>query len=748
MAREWIWYPEWTAADQENPTVVYFRKIFTIYQMPDQMKIHISADSRYKLYVNGLLAEIGPCKGDDQVWFVDEVDLAPYLEEGKNVLAVAVLRYPLETAKGSLSIYRTDFPGLYVQGEGVSADETWKCKKASGIHFLPDSPIMSHLYIQEQVTANPALLNWQNVRYNDEEWDNAKPRGLELLTLFAKSPMHLLPRPIPSMKKIPRRFAGIQEIRQSTNAKAEWERMLAAQGSIVIPPRTEEIVELNAGELMTGFLKLVLCGGKGTEIKLLTAESYYQPADTDQWVKKDRTDSVHGQLQGLTDVYTVAGNGTNELPEIYEPFWFRTFRFIRLEITTQDAPMCICSVNYLETGYPLEIKTRVKTSDASMDGIWDISQRSLLRCMHETYMDCPFYEQLQYAMNSRAQILYTYAISADDRLARRCIHDFNRCQRYDGMIACSYPMVSYSVIPGFSIYYILMIHDHMMYFGDRELVREYLPSVDKVLNFFHRNLNENGLVGKLGGRLFRDENWSFIDWAAQWDETSGMPPAGLNGPITMESLLYVYGLEHGAELAAFANRNDVAREYKERAESVRQGIRDFCTGSDGMLQDGPGVEQYSQHCQVFGLLTDTLDPKQGAENIKKTLDNADSYPQCTVAMALYLFRALEKSGLYAYTDKCWDTWRKMLKDNMTTCVEEPVQQRSDCHAWGALALYELPSVALGVRPTKPGFADFEISPTPGHLIWAEGDVITPKGMVHVEWEKLGDEMQISWHKDW
>lgn len=122
---------------------------------------------------------------------------------------------------------------------------------------------------------------------------------------------------------------------------------------------------------------------------------------------------------------------------------------------------------------------------------------------------------------------------------------------------------------------------------------------------------------------------------------SRYPPAGLTGPIVMESLLYVMALMSAAELAAFAGRPDTAQEYEQRAEAVRKAIRECCTDSDGMIQDGPGVPQYSQHCQVFGVLTNTLTVEQGKKNILRTLRSPEEYAQCSVAMAYYLFRALE-----------------------------------------------------------------------------------------------------------
>ena len=469
-------------------------------------------------------------------------------------------------------------------------------------------------------------------------------------------------------------------------------------------------------------------------------------------IKKNRLDTVTGHLEGYRDIYHVAGLGCAEQPEIFEPFWFRTFRFIELTVQTEEEPLWIYTLDYEETGYPLMVRTHVETSDPSLKSIWDMSERTLRRCMHETYEDCPFYEQLQYTMDTRSQILYTYAVSADDRLARKAIDDFARAQRSNGLLNCSYPNMNPNVIPGFSIFYILMVYDHMMYFGDKALVRRYMPAVDRILAYFDRHLTPDGLVEKVGGVNLEARYWSFIDWAVEWNPTTGMPTAGLKGPITMESLLYVYGLQHAACLAEYIGRMDTASEYRERARQVQKAVRRLCRQADGLLTDGPcellmeegevPVLHSSQQVQVFGVLTGTLDPESGRRNLIRTMEEK-GHPQCTVAMSFYLFRALEKTGLYEKTNSLWDAWRKMVYDGCTTCIESENYARSECHAWGALALYEMPSAFLGVRPAAPGYEKIQVSPHAEYLDWAEGTVKTPAGDVRVSWARKGEKLDLN-----
>lgn len=754
VKNNWIWVKDWALEMQKEPVMMYFRRDMELQMVPEQFPVKISADTRYKLYINGRLCGIGPSKGDRNIWFYDEIDVASFLKKGHNIWAVEILRYPLDDQKSNMSLFRTETPGLYIESteqdeNGIPlwrTDESWKVKQNMGFHIVSENPYFAPMQIYENNAGDAEVFGWMQEGYNDSKWEHATVYG-EYKLSWKRSPGNLQKRMIPYMKQHPARFLSVKRKGISAFSDQDWQRFLDGFQTITIPPYTTESIDIDAGELMTGFLRLCMAGGKNAVVEILQAECYVQEIPEinsydDLPVKQDRTDSSRGFMMGNHDVYRLCGLGDDKISEVYEPFWFRTFRFVRLSIKTGEVPLILKKFDYLETGYPLEIKTKVKTSDDSMEGIWDISARSLKRCMHETYMDCPFYEQLQYAMDARSQFLYTYAVAADDRLARQCMEDFKRSQRYNGLLNASYPCIGDNVIPGFSVFYIGMLYDHMMYFGDKAFIEDHLATIDGILHFFHRHRDEKGLVDKIGDVNLPDRYWSFIDWTPQWKKTNGVPSATLEGPVTMESFLYLLGLQYAACLNKYTGRTQMAEIYNERAEQLRKSINTWCRGEKGMYQDGPGYEEYSQHCQVFAVLTDVVDLEEGRKHLIETLDHKEEYAQCSVAMMYYLFRALEKTGLYERTDELWDVWRNMLKDHMTTCAEDSLNSRSDCHAWGALALYELPSVILGVRPAAPGYKKIAVNPVCGKIKWAQGEVITPEGSVKVCWEQRNDEVKV------
>ena len=532
----WIWVP---GGDAAHTQLALFRRTLELDEAPASAKIRISAETRYKLYVNGVLAALGPAKGDASEWFVDTVELAGLLRRGENVLAVEVLHYGTAEAQTNQSLFHTSTPGLYVEdvatgdallgdaldgreqdapaeipanalaaiyaprpacGLDVRADRRWRCRVDGGFSIVSENPFFGPLQILEDRAGDVTLAGWKLPGFDDSAWQKADPYDIVRLKTGV-SPRNLRPRPIPAMRRERCRFAGLYGNRETSVPAAAWEALLAGRDRVVVPAHATEFVEIAAGEEMTGFLSLRVAGGAGATVRILTSECYVEAQEGGLMAetrKGDRTDAS-GELAGFTDTYRVAGSGSAEAPEAFEPFWFRTFRFVRLAVETADEPLALAGFDYEETGYPLEVRTWVETSDPAMADIWDMSLRTLERCMQETYTDCPFYEQLQYLHDARSQILFTYAVAADDRLARQAIDQFSRALRPDGTLNASYPCTEPNIIPGFSIYYILMLHDHMMWFGDRAFCMRYLPYVDAILGYFDRNLRADGLVGSLGG---------------------------------------------------------------------------------------------------------------------------------------------------------------------------------------------------------------------------------------------------------
>lgn len=145
--------------------------------------------------------------------------------------------------------------------------------------------------------------------------------------------------------------------------------------------------------------------------------------------------------------------------------------------------------------------------------------------MHETYEDCPFCEQNQFAMDTRTQILLTYLRSRDDRLARKAMREFFASRREDGLVETHFPNPGRSInIPKFFLFWVLMIWDHMVHFGDARLVRAYVGAVDGVLDYFDARIGALGLVGQVD-----DDCWAFVDWVDGW-ATPGKGFTGLGVP--------------------------------------------------------------------------------------------------------------------------------------------------------------------------------------------------------------------------
>src|SRR5688572_803323 len=90
---QWIWVPKVDNNAEPPACFVLFRRSLVLDgPPPPSCVLHISADTRYRLFINGIPASFGPCKSYPTRWYYESVDIAPFLKAGVNVLAVRVLR--------------------------------------------------------------------------------------------------------------------------------------------------------------------------------------------------------------------------------------------------------------------------------------------------------------------------------------------------------------------------------------------------------------------------------------------------------------------------------------------------------------------------------------------------------------------------------------------------------------------------------------------------------------------------------
>ncbi|WP_308636466.1 alpha-L-rhamnosidase-related protein [Paenibacillus silvisoli] len=755
---KWIWRKE--LAHARGHELVYFRRSFAVPEEGGKLVVHVSADSRYRLYLNGEPVSVGPCKGDAHTHYYETVDLSDKLLPGTpNALAAKVLHYggtsPWRMAEhGPVSVWRSEAGGFLLEGaltaesgeliERLDTDGSWRCLKDEGYDYVP-VPMMQWAGGLESVDGAKQPQGWETAAYDDGGWPAAVPFYDVRNDWGELSPWSLEPRPIPPLYE---RTSGFRSIAYAEGAaEAALQSLLgpaaATGGSLQLAPNSRMVVELDAGQLTTGYIRLELAGGQGALIRILCAECYEPEISArGKRVKGIRNQREGGKLMGEYDSYRVAGTGAftkdGLQPEAYEPFWFRTFRYVRLEIETGPKALALTGIGYRETGYPLEVESEFDCSDPDFKTMWTMGIRTLQLCMHETYEDCPYYEQLQYTKDTRLMMRYQYGISTDDRLAKRAMFDFHSSQLPSGMLQCRTPSMFTHIIPAFSFDWIYMLQEHFAYFGDLQLIRRYRPTVIALLDWFERARTAEGLVGGMPPRY-----WTHFDWVNEWP--GGSPPLPKDRPMTLHSLMYAAALNAAAELMQQSGWTELAAEYRDKAADVNAAVIRTCWSEKRQLfEDAPGSGSFSQHPQVWAVLSGLTEGDAARQLLQRSLHD-ESLPVISLPMTYQLLQALNAAGLYDELGPAyWERWRKFIGLELTTFPEEDiVGPRSDCHGWSALPLSEFTSRILGVAPGAPGFETIAVRPTLGKLAWARGKVATVKGPVSVEWHLQDERFTIS-----
>ena len=409
------------------------------------------------------------------------------------------------------------------------------------------------------------------------------------------------------------------------------------------------------------------------------------------------------------------------------------FRFVHVIPVDGEVSVGALAMDRETKGLP--VRGSFRCSDAELNEIWDVSVRTLELTCREVFIEGIKRDHWVWSGDAVQSFLMNYYVFGD----------YDGCRDTLWTLRGKDPVKCHlNRIMDYTFYWFDAVEKYRLYSGDPYISRQVYPRMKTLLEF------ALGRLDAAGRPVDRPGDWMFIDWAPE-------PLHNTGGVTAFEQMLLVRALEATAALAKEVGAADDANAYLARAKKLRDEIvpRYWNEEKGGLLHlmkaDGSLDEQLTRYPNMFGLFYGYFDEAKRARVVKDVLLNDNVLKIQTPYMRFYELESLCSLGMQeTVTKEIKSYWGGMLNLGATSFWElyNPSEKgvahyamygrrygKSLCHAWGASPTYLLGKYYLGVTPTQPGFAAYEVKPNLGGLEWIEGDVPAPFGRIHVKFDK-------------
>ena len=740
------WTGAWIAcpgAPERDPGVYRFRKVIELPAVPPRFVVHVSADQRFVLRANGRRVGIGPSRGDILFWRFQTFDLAPFLKPGRNLLSAIVWNFGAQAPAAQI----TDRTGFVVQGDGDAAaaadtNASWECAVEPGHQPWPEGlkPLKEgdpqYLVVGPGERLDAALYDWAAEAMPEPGASGgryaaalvsaiASPRSIAEAPGYALTPdgRLLVPDELPPMEY---RSVPAGRVVKAEGAPAG---AFPEGGPAVVPPRTKASFLVDRRELVTAYPELWFSGGRGARVVIGYQEALLEPGKP--W-KKGHRDAFEGKrFAGYQDeVLPDGGPGRS-----FHPLWWRTWRYMKIDVETKDEPLALDRLAVHFTAYPFEERARFDAGEATLGRLWDVGWRTARACAHETYVDCPYYEQLQYVGDTRIQALISYTVAGDDRLARQAIDSFDRSRRSEGITYSRYPSAPQQFIPPFSLLWVGMVHDYWTWRDDPAFVRRQLAGTRTVLDWFTRagcgrTASSDACPGgtsSTGATTSRRASRPRTRTAAPCrSRCSSRSPCARRPTSSRPSVSRSGRRDTGSEPTRSWRRCAAWPGTRGVGSWPTRRRRGASASRPTSSRSWPGRTRRPGQAGTRSPPRDATAVDQDRGVAHRGRGRRGSRQRTTSAST---WRARSRSSARA-TRTCpqLEPWREMLDVGLSTFAEIPdAGTRSDCHAWSAHPNYDLLRIVAGVKPGAPGFRTVRIEPHLGTLDRLDATMPHPSG---------------------
>mgnify|MGYP001264345014 FL=1 len=483
-----------------------------------------------------------------------------------------------------------------------------------------------------------------------------------------------------------------------------------------VPANSVRRILLELDDYYCADYELLTSRGAGSHIRVAWAEGLF----IDQKGKaKGRRDVVEDKwFIGIHDCFISNGEHNR-----FFNIDYRAGRYVELLIRTSNEALRLEDFRLKENRYPLEWKGALKTGNRRFDQFAAKAFRTLQMCAHDTFMDCPYYEQLMYIGDGRLQLLTAYVTTEDLRLADHAVMLWGEGLRNEGLFVSLYPARTCQIIPAFSMLYIVTVADYIRWRNVPEVTSRIFPLALRSLMALEEMVNEDGLL-QVG------RGWLFIDWAEGWEQ--GVPPTE-RGVSCIFNALYLYVLGEFIEACEMLGETEFAARFRKKSQQLYNNIfRYFYRKDETAFSDLPDKSVFSEHANALMLLSPCM-PEEIAEKVADTLfSRTMPMVKTTVYFSFYYLEAAIKHHRTDAFFERLELWYEMEPLGLKTLLESPEPSRSDCHAWSSHVLYHLYASVAGLRPTEAGGQNLRCDPQLGHLESLSGSLPTGFGQVDFE----------------
>ena len=566
---KWIW-------DKENLTEknvwMCLSKKLTVDKVPDKLTAHISADSKYWLYINGetVVFEGNVKRGpEENGGYYDSIDIAPYLKKGDNSICALVWYWDSET---SYSYHSSGHGGFLFEAIGeditVISDKSWKVKRNPA--YIDSSLYPPNYRLPEYsiyFDAREDMGSWTDIGFDTDLWEAATEYAEGGEGAYGK----LYPRGIPFLKDYGLKAYENSEAYENYTV----EKLFGEKITVDIPYNAQ----------LTPYLRIVAPAGK--KIRITTENT----------------------LSGAVSTTYITEEGEQEFEALG---WFNG------EHITYKIPkgVTVVSLMYRETGYDSAFSGSFISDDEFMNSLWQKSLRTLYVTMRDNFMDCPDRERAQwwgdvtsemimtmYSMDSNSYLLYQKGVEA-------MLSHIDETKVLQTVVPISgdyfeLPVQQLAGIVGFYTYY--------EYTGDKAFVEKvYNASLDYLKLW---EIGENNLVIHRGG------SWDWPDWGKKADMTA------------IENAWVYYAFSATEKMAELLGKDGDIEFITQRMDTIAKGYRSLLT-EEGFRSDD--VKKCDDRANALAVLAGLAQSEDYAAvlNVLTTTENSSPYMEYYVLEAL------------------------------------------------------------------------------------------------------------------